>query len=246
VPTVGRGASGSTAAAVAVRVGGEQGDAEDDYGRGDGGEQRDGRRPVIAAGAGSGGGRGGPPGPLVARGRRLGVVEAAGGAGTVDHAVAHQPAGQAQTLVARTRERALVRAVCRPPGRAQRAVRVPGQVVQFGPRDLELRLVRVSGAHEPDVHETTGPPVVQTLLLSLRFSAAAAVGRRPRRRRRSDDGRFFHVFGRQQRQVFERARVVTAHRHERIVRRPGRQVHLQSAVLTFVRHEAHLPRSRHT
>jgi len=156
-----------------VRVGGEQGDAEDDYGRGDGGEQRDGRRSVIVAGTGSGGGRGGPSGPQVAGGRRLVVVETVGGAGTVDHAVAHQPGGQAQALVARTWERALVRAGCRPLGRAQRAVRVPGQVVQFGPRDLELRLVRVSGAHEPDVHETTGPPVVQALLLSLRLSAAA-------------------------------------------------------------------------
>jgi len=89
------------AAAPTVRAGREQGRSEDDYGRGDGGEQRDGRRGSAASGVG---GRSGPVVPAVARGRRLVV----GCTRTVDHAVAHGPGGQAQSLVARAQERALV------------------------------------------------------------------------------------------------------------------------------------------
>lgn len=112
-----RGRATATTTAV-IRVGGEQGDAEDGDGRGDGGEQRDRRQPVVGVPSG----RRRPEVPLVARRRRLVV----GRARTVDHSVAHQPGGQAQALVARTGESAFADVIVRcPPGRAQRDVRAP-------------------------------------------------------------------------------------------------------------------------
>lgn len=220
-------------AAAAVRVGREQCNPEDHDGRGDGCEQRNGRRRVIVVvvgGRGRGCGRVGPDVPTLARGRRFVVGP---GTGAVDHAVAHQPRGQAQAVVAGAPERALVR---RPPGRAQRTVRVARQMVKLGPRDLELRLVRVLVAHEPHVHVTPPPPPLQPVPLRRVFGG----------RRRDRDGRLLHVIGRKQRQVLERGRVVSARRHERIVQRPGRQVHLQTPLIAAVRHEVYLREGQKT
>lgn len=227
--TTGRGRRSSTAA---VRVSREQDDAEhDNGGGGDDAQQDDGRRSVIAAGRGSGPASAVPV-PFRARQRRL-VVE---GTGTVDYSVAHGPGGQAQALVSGARERALIVAAIgrRPPGRAQRTVLVLGQVRQLGPRDFELGLVRVSVAHEPDADV---PP---TPAAGAAVSRRLADGRRRRLGRLRSDRDLFDVFGRQQRQVFDGRSVMAAHRHERIVGRSRRQVHLQAAVPTNVRHEVYL------
>jgi len=219
-------ASKQQAAMATVRAGREQSRAEDDYGRGDGGEQCDGRRGSTATGVG---GRSGPVVPAVARSRRFVV----GRTRTVDHAVAYGPGGQAQSLVARAQERALVVGVRRPPGGAWRSVRVPRQMAQLGPRNLEMRFVWISVSHKPDVHvapQWSPPP--RPIVVLLRFRAAHCRWRLV--------GGLFDVLGSQQRQIFERRGVVSARRHEWVVHRPGRQVDLQSAVLTIVRHEVHL------
>lgn len=151
----------AAAAAVTVRAGREQGDAEHDDGHDDGSEQCDGRQ--LRAVDGVRGSRGRLQVPRAARGRRLVV----GDARTIDHAVAYRPGGQTEALVTRTGEHAVVvtaavvvRRRC-PPSRVQcTGVRTARQMVQRRPRDLKLCLVRVNVAHEPDVHVTTAPPVL--------------------------------------------------------------------------------------